>query len=77
MKTLIITNTILFLSLLPGMAWAQFVAVSGYIKDSSNGKALENVSIFDSNSKIGTITNQNGFYRLILNGIEFRYYFIG
>jgi len=67
MKTLIITNTILLLWLLPGMTWAQFIAVSGYINDSSNGKALENVSIFDSNSKIGTITNQNGFYSLILH----------
>ena len=67
MKTLIITNTLFLLWLLPGMTWAQFVAVSGYIKDSTNGKALENVSIFDSNSKIGTITNQNGFYRLVLN----------
>ncbi|HPF50710.1 MAG TPA: carboxypeptidase-like regulatory domain-containing protein [Draconibacterium sp.] len=67
MKTLLITHTFLIFLLLPGMSWAQFIAISGYINDSSTGKALENVSIFDSNSKIGTITNQNGFYRLVLH----------
>ncbi len=66
MKTFLITNTFLILSMLPGISWGQFIAISGYITDSSNGKALENVSIFDSNSQIGTITNENGFYRLIL-----------
>ncbi len=67
MKTILVTQLFLILCILPGMSWAQFVAVSGYILDSSSGKALENVSIFDSNSKIGTITNHNGFYRLVLH----------
>jgi len=66
MKTFLITNTFLILCMLPGVSWAQFIAISGYITDSSSGKALENVSIFDSNSQTGTITNHNGFYRLIL-----------
>ena len=47
------------------MSRAQFYTIAGYIND-SNGKALENVSIFESNSGIGTITNQNGYYRLVL-----------
>ncbi len=67
MKTLILTNTFILLCLIPGMTWGQFVTISGYVNDSSNGKALENVSIFESNSGIGTISNQNGFYRLVLN----------
>lgn len=67
MKTFIITNTFFILCLLPAMSWAQFVTISGFINNSSNGKALENVSIFEANSGIGTITNQNGFYRLILS----------
>lgn len=66
MKTLILTNTLFLLWLLPGMTWGQFLTISGYINDSSNGKALENVSIFERNSGIGTISNQNGFYRLVL-----------
>ena len=67
MRTLLITNTFFLLYLIPTMSWAQFVTISGYINDSSNGKALENVSIFEANSGIGTITNKNGFYRLVLN----------
>lgn len=67
MKTVLITNIIFLLTLLPGMSMAQFVAISGYIND-SNGKALENVSVLESKSGIGTITNKNGFYRLVLRG---------
>ncbi len=67
MKTILTTSISLLLYLLPAVSWAQFVTVSGYINDNSNGKALENVSIFEANSGIGTITNQNGFYRLVLN----------
>lgn len=48
------------------MTWAQFITISGYVNNSSNGKALENVSVFEKNSGIGTISNQNGFYRLVL-----------
>ena len=48
------------------MTWGQFMTITGYVNDSSNGKALENVSIFEKNSGIGTISNQNGFYRLVL-----------
>ncbi len=66
MKTIILTNTLFLLWLLPGMTWGQFLTISGYVNDSSNGKALENVSIFEKNSGIGTISNQNGFYRLVL-----------
>ncbi len=66
MKTVLITHFALLLFVIPGMSWAQVVAISGYVNDSSSGKALENVSVFEKNSGIGTITNQNGFYKLIL-----------
>ncbi|WP_297090856.1 carboxypeptidase-like regulatory domain-containing protein [uncultured Draconibacterium sp.] len=66
MKTVLITHFALLLFVIPGIGWAQVVAITGYVNDGSNGKALENVSIFDKNSGIGTITNQNGFYKLIL-----------
>lgn len=49
------------------MSWAQFVTVTGFINDSITGEAIENVSIFEQNSGIGTISNQNGFYRLVLS----------
>lgn len=66
MRTLITTNIFFLLCLLPGVGWAQLLTISGYINDSSNGGALENVSIYETNSRIGTITNKNGFYRLVL-----------
>lgn len=67
MKTILTTGISLLLYLLPAVSWAQFVTVSGYINNNSTGKALENVSIFEANSGIGTITNKNGFYRLVLS----------
>lgn len=67
MKIILLTNTFFLLCFLPGMTWGQFITISGYVNDSSNGKALENVSIFESNSGIGTISNHNGFYRLVLS----------
>ena len=66
MKTiLIIPITILFF-ILPNFCWAQFISVSGYVNDGRSGNVLKNVSIFETNSGIGTITNQNGFYKLLL-----------
>lgn len=67
MKTVLITHFALLLLVIPGMGWAQIVSITGYVNNGANGKALENVSIFDKNSGIGTITNQNGFYKLILD----------
>jgi len=66
MKTFIITNTFLLLCLVPGITWGQFITITGYINNSTNGQAIENVSVFEKNSGIGTISNQNGFYRLVL-----------
>lgn len=67
MRKFIITNTFFLLYLFPLMGWAQLLTISGYINDSSSGDALENVSIFETNSCIGTITNEHGFYRLVLS----------
>ena len=66
MKTILITHFIILLFVIPNFGWAQLISVSGYVNDSS-GKALKNVSIFEANSGIGTITNQNGFYKLTLD----------
>ncbi|QIA09207.1 carboxypeptidase-like regulatory domain-containing protein [Draconibacterium halophilum] len=67
MKTVLITHFALLLLVIPGMSWAQIVTITGYVNNGASGKAMENVSIFDKNSGIGTITNQNGFYKLILD----------
>jgi len=70
MKTVILTNLIFILWFLPTLSWAQVVTISGYINNSANGEAMENVSILEANSGIGTISNQNGFYRLVLKGSD-------
>ncbi|MCK3683011.1 carboxypeptidase-like regulatory domain-containing protein [Maribellus sp. YY47] len=68
MKTVILTHVIFILWMLPGPGWAQVITISGYINNSISGKAIENVSILEANSGVGTISNQNGFYRLVLKG---------
>lgn len=70
MKTVILTNVIFILWLFPNLSGAQVVTVSGYVNNSTNGEAIENVSILESNSGIGTISNKNGFYRLVLHGSD-------
>lgn len=70
MKTVILTNVIFILWVLPNLSWAQVVTISGYINNSINGEAMENVSVLEANSGIGTISNQNGFYRLVLKGTD-------
>lgn len=66
MKTILLTQVIALLLLAPNMSRSQVVTITGYVNHQLNGKALENVSIYEENSGIGTITNQNGFYKLIL-----------
>lgn len=67
MKTILTSHFICLLLLIPGVGWTQVVTVSGYVNNGITGKAMENVNIFESSSGIGTITNQNGFYKLALN----------
>jgi len=66
MRTILFTQITLLLFVIPNFSWAQVVTVTGYVNNGFNGSALENVTIFEANSGIGTITNQNGFYKLIL-----------
>lgn len=66
MKTILISLLALLLIIIPGFSWAQLVTVTGYVNNGTNGQAMENVNIFEANSGIGTITNQFGFYKLML-----------
>ena len=52
--------------LLPVMGKAQYIAVTGNITNIKNAYRLENVNVYESKSTIGTITNQYGFYKLLL-----------
>lgn len=65
MRTILTTSLIFCILLLPGLVKAQTISVSGKVTN-AKGKALGNVSVFESKRNIGTITNKNGFFKLIL-----------
>lgn len=68
MKTLKFSPLLLFFILiLPDWGMAQMITVSGYVTHQLDGTALENVTIFDSVSGIGTISDKNGYYQLMLS----------
>ena len=52
--------------LLPILGEAQLVTISGKVTNSKSGEVLKNVTVFESSSNIGTITNENGFFKLVL-----------
>lgn len=54
----------------PYSAEAQLLSVSGYVKHYISGQPIENATIYETNSGIGTITNSDGFYRLLLQSGE-------
>lgn len=51
---------------LPQLGQAQLLSVSGYVKDFISGAAIENATVYETVSGIGTISNKDGFYRLLL-----------
>ena len=67
MKTFLYLFLFYLFLILPNFSNGQFLSVSGYIKNSANERAIVNASVFETNSGIGTISNNNGYYRLLLN----------
>lgn len=47
-------------------SWAQFITVSGYITEKGSGESMISASVFEQNSRKGTVTNTFGFYSLTL-----------
>lgn len=50
----------------PITAFSQLVSVTGNITNQITGEAIENVSVFESKTGIGTITNKDGYFKLLL-----------
>ncbi len=67
MKTNLAAHLLFCIMLLPILGEAQLVTISGKVTNSKSGEALENVTIFELSSSIGTITNKNGFFKLALS----------
>lgn len=66
MKTFFSSYITLVFMVLSVVVQAQLVAVTGTVTSAKNGKAMKNVNIFDTLSNIGTITNDDGFFKLLL-----------
>src|SRR5438105_402051 len=69
---------IFYLFLLPKLSSAQTITISGYIKDARSGEALSGATIFNTNQKTGTLSNNYGFYSLTIKktdtvGLVFSY----
>jgi hypothetical protein len=45
---------------------AQLLSLSGYVKNFISGEPIENAAIYEASSGIGTITNSDGYYKLLL-----------
>lgn len=67
MRDLIRFIVFLTIVVLPQSIQGQLLSVSGYIKNHISGQAIESAAIYESVSGIGTITNKDGYYRLLLN----------
>lgn len=66
MKTILCCQLLLLSIFLPLPGSAQLVLVTGNILNEKTGSTLENVSILESYSGIGTIANMSGFFSLML-----------
>jgi hypothetical protein len=66
MKTILVTHILILFSIIPSGVFAQYISIQGYVKHASSGQVIKNVNVFEVNSEIGTITSQNGYYKLLL-----------
>lgn len=56
---------VLFSSLV-GLTYAQPITISGYVNDETSNERLIGANIYDINHKIGTTTNEHGFYSITI-----------
>ena len=66
MKTIFLNPFLVLFGLFPLMGQAQYITVSGYVTHFFTSNAIENVNVFETRSGIGTITDKDGFFRLII-----------
>lgn len=66
MKTILFSQFLILFILFPLLGKTQYVTVSGYVTHFLTGKAIENASIFEKRSGIGTISDEKGYFQLML-----------
>ncbi|WP_372949906.1 carboxypeptidase-like regulatory domain-containing protein [Mariniphaga sp.] len=72
MKTMIRLFFLGIVFIFPQAAEAQLLSLSGYVKNFITGEPVENAAIYEADSGIGTITNKDGYYKLLLQKGEQR-----
>ena len=66
MKTMLFNTSFFIMLIFPFIVNGQYVTIKGYVTNEKNGIRLENVNLFESGSIIGTLTNKNGYFYLML-----------
>jgi len=66
MKTLTLSGMLTLLVLLPFAIEGQMVCIAGKILDKITGETIQQLSVVERNSGIGTISSENGIYSLLL-----------
>jgi hypothetical protein len=64
-----ILSALCFLVLTSGL-YSQTHTISGYITDGKTNETMINNSVYESNSRKGTVSNTYGFYSLTLPALE-------
>ncbi len=64
------TSFLIFFVLLHFVVWGQNFVISGFVRDAETQEAIVGVSVYDSLTQVGTISNEYGFYSLNLGGKE-------
>lgn len=66
MKTILLNQFVVLFVLFPIYGKSQYVTVSGYVTHFLTGKAIENASVFEKSTGIGTISDGKGYFQLVL-----------
>jgi hypothetical protein len=69
----------IFFSFFSLTAISQNYTISGYITDNSSGETMINASVYDLNSKKGTVSNAYGFYSLTIPAgmVDLQFSYVG
>lgn len=66
MKSITFLFLTLFLLFAAQLSWSQILSVSGRILDETSGIGIRSVSVFEAKQGIGTISNSEGYYKLLI-----------
>lgn len=66
MKTIFTLPFLFLFGFLPFSGQTQFIKISGYVTDFLTENTIENATVYEKSSGIGTISDHDGFYKLTL-----------